>query len=80
MRDWKSGMQERQRQWAYYQDWAQRQPPLDPRSFEEILRDLDVLYFQFSEEVRRLDPDPEKLGIQAMRRVFELHEQRRQRS
>jgi len=73
-------MRERVQQWDHYREWAENQPQQQGRPFEEILRDLDFLYGQFSEAVRGFDPDPEKLGIQAMHRVFELYDRRTRRT
>ena len=58
--------------WQAYQEWAEGQSNLDERSPPDIMRDLDFLYRNFPEEVRRCDPDPEKLGIQEMRRILGL--------
>lgn len=73
-------MRERLQQWEHYREWADAQDDRDGRPFDVILRDLDFLYRQFSPETRATDPDPEKLGIQRMRRVFELYDRRTRRA
>ena len=52
-------------------DWEARQPPIE-RPPAEILADLGLLLGFVSEEERRRDPDPEKLGIQPMRAILAL--------
>jgi len=66
------------KQWSDYQEWAETHSAPDPRSPIAIARDVDWLYANFPEEVRTTDPDPEKLGIQEMYRIFGLYERKRQ--
>lgn len=73
-------MHESLQQWNYYREWAETQPEQQGRPFEDILRDLDFLYRQFSEEVRRVDPDPGKSGIQEMRWAFEVYDRHTRRA
>lgn len=49
-----------------------------PRSPVEIMADVEFLYRSYPLEVRSTDPDPEKLGIQDMRRVLALYERKLQ--
>jgi len=71
-------MKEWRERWNRYQEWAETHAEPDRRSFSEILKDVDWLYSNFPEDVRRTDPDPEKLGIQNLYRIFALCEQKRQ--
>ena len=64
--------------WAEYQEWAETHSGPDPRSPAAIMRDVDWLYANVPREIRTTDPDPEKLGIQNMRRIFDLYERKRQ--
>lgn len=58
--------QERQRQWAEFHRWeAVNLAP--ERPLDAVLADIDWLSRCLPEEVRRADPDPEKLGIQKLR-------------
>jgi len=59
-------LRERLRQWAEFNRWEAEHPPAarDPAG---ILADLGVVWSWLPPEVRSLDPDPEKRGIQAMR-------------
>ncbi len=68
-------MADRKAQWRAYNEWQKSHDGYDPRPLSEIFRDIDFIYSQYSEEVRRTDPDPEKRGIQEMRRILGLHEQ-----
>ena len=68
MNNWKES-------WAAYQQWAEAHTEPDPRSPQDIMRDIDWLYRSYSEEVRSTDPDPEKLGIQNLHRIFALYDQ-----
>ena len=54
-----------------------RESPVDSRSLDQILRDLDFLYSCFSEEVRATDPDPGKEGWQHVTRILAEYERRR---
>jgi hypothetical protein len=50
--------------------WEQKNPaPLRP--FADVLADLGFLWNLIDPEIRLKDPDPEKFGIQEMRRAFE---------
>ena len=66
------------KRWADYQQWAEIHSGPDPRSPVDIMRDVDWLYANFPEHIRTTDPDPEKLGIQEMYRIFHLYERKRQ--
>jgi len=57
-------------QWNEYQKWAEDHAEPDPRSPVEIMADVEFLYQNFPEDVRRIDPDPEKIGVQNLHRVF----------
>jgi len=64
--------------WAQYRSWAEAHAEPDPRSPVEIMADIELLYRSFPEEVRSTDPDPEKTGIQNLRRVLALYERKLQ--
>jgi hypothetical protein len=66
------------KRWSDYRQWAETHSGPDPRSPVDIMRDVDWLYSNLSERVRTTDPDPEKLGIQEMHRIFDLYERKRQ--
>ena len=65
-------MHEWTEKWRAYQEWAESHAEPDRRSPERIMADLEFLYASFPEHVRRHDPDPQKLGIQEMRRALGL--------
>ena len=65
-------------QWSEYQRWAEGHSEPDPRYPAEIMKDIDFLYRSYPPEVRSTDPDPEKLGIQDLRRVLALYERKLQ--
>ena len=69
---------QRNAQWAEYRRWAEAHAEPDPRSPVEIMADVEFLYRSYPLEVRSTDPDPEKLGIQDMRRVLALYERKLQ--
>ncbi len=71
MNDWS-------RRWDDYTRWADAHAAPDPRSAAQIVRDIDLLYRGYPEEVRRTDPDPDKTGIQEMYRILGLYERKRQ--
>ncbi len=71
-------MKEWRKRWSEYQQWAETHSGPDPRSPVDIMRDVDWLYANFPEHIRTTDPDPEKLGIQEMYRIFDLYERKRQ--
>ena len=58
--------------WAEYQEWADAHAEPDRRSPRQIMADIEFLYRVCPESVRRTDPDPEKLGVQNLYRVFAL--------
>ena len=62
---------ERRRQWEEFNRWERAHPPprRDPAA---VLADLGTIWSWLPEEVRRHDPDPEKLGIQRMRRALAI--------
>ena len=65
-------------QWAEYRRWAEARAEPDPRSPVAIMADVEFLYRSYPEHVRGTDPDPEKLGIQDLRRVLALYERKLQ--
>lgn len=65
-------MDEWHKQRSDYQVWAESHPETDSRSPVAIKRYVEWLYANVPEHVRTTDPDPEKLGIQEMRRIFAL--------
>ena len=71
-------MKQWRERWSEYQQWAETHSGPDPRSPVDIMRDVDWLYANFPEHIRTTDPDPEKLGIQEMYRIFDLYERKRQ--
>lgn len=71
MKNWRA-------RWDGYRQWAENNSAPDPRSPVDIMHDVDWLYANFSEEVRTTDPDPKKLGIREMHRIFGLYERNRQ--
>jgi hypothetical protein len=62
----KEQLEQRRRQWAEFNRWEAQQPPID-RAPAEIIADLGTIWSWLPVEVRTHDPDPGKLGIQAMR-------------
>ena len=68
----KEDLREWSRRWREYREWADANGAPDRRPPQAIMRDLETLYGGFSEDVRRTDPDPEKLGIQDLHRIFRL--------
>ena len=44
--------------------------PLEPRPLADVIADLGLIWSMLPEEVRMADPDPEKRGIQEMRKIF----------
>jgi len=61
--------EERLRQWAAFNRWEAEQAPL-VRSPSSIVADIGAIREWLPLEAQRADPDPEKLGIQAMRRAL----------
>ena len=64
-------LEERARQWAAFNRW-EAENPAPMRTPDEVLADLSAIWMWFPAEVRTHDPDPEKKGIQAMRRALAL--------
>ncbi len=62
--------EERRKQWARFNRWESGQPPVE-RSAADIVADLGTVLDWVPREARADDPDPQKLGIQAMRRALE---------
>jgi len=56
----------RGRQWAAFNEWERSAPPAE-RTPAACVADVGALYAWFSSDTKSVDPDPEKLGIQAMR-------------
>jgi hypothetical protein len=61
----------RQAQWRIFADWEAAHPA-PSRDFEQVIADLGAICEWLPEDVRQHDPDPEKEGIQRMRRCFSL--------
>lgn len=61
--------EERRRQWAAFHRWEAKQAPVE-RSPAALLADIGAIREWLSPEARLADPDPQKLGIQAMRRAL----------
>ena len=64
--------------WAEYRRWAEAHAEPDPRPSEAIMADIEFLYRSYPQEVRSTDLDPDKLGIQDLRRVLALYERKLQ--
>jgi len=58
--------EERRRQWIGFNHW-EAEHLVPERTAVEVLADLSAIWSWLPEEVRREDPDPEKLGIRKMR-------------
>ena len=65
-------LKEWSRRWREYSVWAEANAAPDPRTPQQIMSDLELLYRSVPEEVRLRDPDPEKLGIQNLHRILGL--------
>ena len=65
-------MHEWTKRWAAYQEWAEAHVELDRRTPDRIAADVEFLYANLPEHIRRHDPDPHKAGIQEMRRILGL--------
>ena len=63
--------EERRRQWAVFHRWEAEQP-LTERAPAKILADLGAILSWLPADVRTADPDPEKLGIQALKKGLAL--------
>jgi hypothetical protein len=57
-------LKEWSRRWREYNVWEEANAAPDPRTPQEIMSDVELLYRNMPEEVRLNDPDPEKLGLQ----------------
>jgi hypothetical protein len=60
--------EERRRQWAAFHRWEAEQAP-EERSPAVILANIGAIREWLPPEARLADPDPEKKGIQVMRRA-----------
>jgi hypothetical protein len=56
----------RRKQWEEFNRWEAEQPPIE-RDPSAIMDDVGTIWEWLPLEDRLRDPDPEKLGIQAMR-------------
>ena len=61
----------RHRQWEAFHRWEAQQLPI-ARPPAAILADIGAIREWLPPEARLADPDPQKLGIQAMRRALAL--------
>lgn len=61
--------EERRRQWETFRCWEEQQP-LVKRPPAALLADIGAIREWLPREARLVDPDPQKLGIQAMRRAL----------
>ena len=61
----------RQRQWDEFHRWESEQPSIE-REPARIIADLGAIWSWLPTDVRLLDPDPEKVGIQKMRAALAL--------
>jgi hypothetical protein len=59
----------RRRQWERFNRWESGQPLVE-RPAADIVADLGTILDWVPREARADDPDPQKLGIQAMRRAL----------
>jgi hypothetical protein len=59
--------EERRRQWEAFHRWEAEQRPAE-RDPARILADLGAVLRWLPADVRRADPDPEKLGIRALKK------------
>jgi hypothetical protein len=66
----KEDLKEWSRRWREYNAWAEANAGPDPRTPQQIMSDLELLYRNVPEELRLRDPDPEKLGIQNLHRIL----------
>ncbi|HYM10314.1 MAG TPA: hypothetical protein VEU62_06265 [Bryobacterales bacterium] len=62
-------IEQRRSEWAEFNRWEAEQPAVE-RSPEEIMADLAAIWDWLPPEARLRDEDPEKLGVQAMRRAL----------
>jgi hypothetical protein len=61
--------EQRRRQWAAFHRWEAEQTPAE-RPPAAILADIGAIREWLPREARLADPDPEKLGVQRMRRAL----------
>ncbi len=61
----------RRRQWEAFRRWQEEQP-LTERAPARILADLGAVLSWLPADVRTADPDPEKLGIQVLKKALAL--------
>lgn len=62
-------LRERLAQFEEFNRWEQQNPrPIRP--FQSVLADLSFLLSLVSREQRAIDPDPQKLGIQELRKAL----------
>jgi len=63
------GLRERIAQFEEFNRWEEQNPrPI--RSFEAVLADLSFLLSLIPAERRGMDPDPEKTGVQELRKAL----------
>ena len=62
-------LEQRRRQWEAFHRWEAEQAAAE-RPAADIIADLGAVLSWLPPKVRGADPDPEKLGIQAMRRAL----------
>jgi hypothetical protein len=61
----KEQFDEQNRQWQRFHEWESTQPRED-RDAGRIIADIGAILQWMPVEARQFDPDPEKLGVQAM--------------
>jgi hypothetical protein len=61
--------EERRRQWEAFHRWEAEQPPME-RPAADVVADLGAILEWMPREALAEDPDPQKLGIQAMKRAL----------
>ena len=66
------------RGWPARHEGAAMHAGPDPSCPVATAREGDWRYANFAQHVRTTDPDPEKLGIREMYRIFDLYERKRQ--
>jgi hypothetical protein len=67
--------QDRKKQWELFDRWKSEQPLAD-RDPADIIADMGAILDWLPAEALAEDPDPAKGGIQKLRAVFELLNQR----
>ncbi len=64
-------VEERERQWRAYHEWESLR--VEPeRELNRVMEDLSAIWNRLPEDVRTLDPDPKKLGVQRMHRALSV--------